>query len=107
MCRGDGADDGETESVAVLGDRSARIKPLERLEEAFNFSRRNYWARVGHREEGPVFCRASHDFHVPSDDVMAYGIGEQVDDEPLDHWAAYSTASGAITGMSRNTERDI
>jgi hypothetical protein len=39
MCRGDGADDGETESVAVLVDRSARIKPLERLEEAFNFGK--------------------------------------------------------------------
>ncbi len=38
MRRGDGADDGETEPVAVLVDRSARIKPLERLEEAFNFS---------------------------------------------------------------------
>ena len=44
MCRGDGADDGETESVAVLVDRSARIKPLERLEEAFNFSRKELLA---------------------------------------------------------------
>ena len=84
MCGGDGADDGETESVAVLVDRSARIKPLERLEEAFNFSRRNYRARVGHGQEGPVFRRASRDLHVPSDDVVAYGIGQQVDDEPLD-----------------------
>ena len=41
MCRGDGADDEEPESVAVLVDGSARIKPLERLEEVFNFSRRN------------------------------------------------------------------
>lgn len=49
MCRGDGADDGETESVAALVDRPARIKPLERLEEAFNFGRRNHWPGVGHR----------------------------------------------------------
>ena len=84
MCRGDGADDGKTESVAVLINRSARIKPLERLEEAFDFSRRNYRARVGHVQEGMVFCRASDDLQFPADDIVAYCIGEQVDDEPLD-----------------------
>lgn len=84
MCRGDGADDGETESVAVVVDCPARIKPLERLEEAFNVGRRNHGPCVGHRQEGLVFCHASHDLHIASDDVVAHGIGEQVDNEPLD-----------------------
>ena len=57
---------------------------LERLEEAFTFGRGNHWPRVGHGHEGPVFCRAGHHLHEASDDVVAYCIGEQVDDEPLD-----------------------
>ena len=84
MCRGDGPDDGEAQSVAVLVDRSARVKALERLEEAFNFSRRNYWSRVSDRQEGPALCRASHDLDVPSYDVVPHSIGQQVDDEALD-----------------------
>ena len=70
--------------MAVLADRSARIKPLEGLKEAFNLTGRNHWPCVGHRQEGPVFCRAGLDLYVPSYDVVPHGIGQQVGDEALD-----------------------
>lgn len=41
MCTSNGADDGKTESVAVVVSRPTWVKPLKWLEEAFNIGRRN------------------------------------------------------------------
>ena len=49
MCRDDGADDREAESVAVLRDHPASIEALERLEKALNFVGRDLLSCIAYR----------------------------------------------------------
>ena len=79
-----GPDDGESEPVPVLVVRAARIEPLKGLEEAVDLSWRDACSGIGHRQHGLAAGHLGHDLDAAADDVVAYGVGEQIGDEPFD-----------------------
>ena len=84
VCGRDGPDDGESEPVSVFTGCPARIEPLEGLEEAFDFSWRDEWSGVGHRQDGPAVLHSGHDLDTAAGNVVNDGVGKQVGDEPFD-----------------------
>ncbi len=68
--------------ILVVGP--ARIESLEGPEQPLDFSRGDERSGVGDGHEGVSTSCAGHNLDVAVDDVMADGIGEQVDDQSLD-----------------------
>ena len=104
VCGRDGPDDGQSEPVPVLVVCPAAVEPLEGLEEAVDVRWRDEWPGVGHRQDGLALLHPRPDLGTAVGNVVADGIGEQVDHEPFDEQRVSIEGRGFCHLIDANSE---
>ena len=79
---GDGRDDGETESEALMG--SPVVEPLERLKDALRVLRADECACALHGQATVGRDRGGADPDIPAGGVVAGGVVNEVRDQALE-----------------------